>query len=395
MGEGVGEGNVAQGLEAPPYLLSRGDGADADSGEAAFESFVRCEETEKSRAVRSTVHERVQLVLQDRRWRHTDDLDDAESEADGGVGEGHDSGYDREPPYLIEVGNLRQEHLRDAEHDHVRIAGGTARVLVASLVETIRPFDRPVSQDETTRLEPTFFPKEKDDLFRSEHSHHANGGSDGVTDSDAEEGELRELTEVSVDRVRVVVVALPGDGVAEAVAVSKESGGVVGDEGEEEHDHGAGDPAELRNGPGQRQHAGANHRRDDLVAGSTWRRCSLPSQDLFLAFTTPNSNTQREKESGLCGPIKEQRREEKRRRMEWGERIDALSLISREVEARTIATCQLTLFDAEVNDAGVSQPPLPLHSVSQPHLFLFLSLPSVSAAAAAAKSLRVNHRFSS
>ncbi|RWV84611.1 hypothetical protein GW17_00053666 [Ensete ventricosum] len=78
---------------------------------------------------------------------------------------------------------------------------------------------------------------------------------------------LRELTEVGVDRVRVVVVAFPGHGVAGPVAVSEQSGGVVRDEREEEHDHRAGNPAELRYGPGQRQHAGPDHRRDDVGAG--------------------------------------------------------------------------------------------------------------------------------
>jgi hypothetical protein len=111
-GVGIGEGDVAEGLQAPPDLLRRGDaGADADPGEAALEAPVG------------------------------DGLHDAEDEADGGVGEGHDGGDDGEPPNLVEVRYLREDDLGDAEEDHVGVAGAAARVLVALGVEAVRPLD--------------------------------------------------------------------------------------------------------------------------------------------------------------------------------------------------------------------------------------------------------------
>jgi len=43
VGEGVGEGDVAEGLQAVPDLLRGGDvGADADAGEAALEPTISC-----------------------------------------------------------------------------------------------------------------------------------------------------------------------------------------------------------------------------------------------------------------------------------------------------------------------------------------------------------------
>ena len=43
VGEGVGEGDVAEGLQAVPDLLCGGDaGADADAGEAALEPTISC-----------------------------------------------------------------------------------------------------------------------------------------------------------------------------------------------------------------------------------------------------------------------------------------------------------------------------------------------------------------
>jgi hypothetical protein len=43
VGEGVGEGDVTEGLQAVPDLLRRGDaGADANSGEASLEPTVSC-----------------------------------------------------------------------------------------------------------------------------------------------------------------------------------------------------------------------------------------------------------------------------------------------------------------------------------------------------------------
>lgn len=66
--------------------------------------------------------------------------------------------------------------------------------------------------------------------------------------------------------VHVRVVAFSGGGIAGAVAVGEEGGGVVDHEGEQDHDGGAGDPPELRDGPRQRKHAGPDHRRDDVRA---------------------------------------------------------------------------------------------------------------------------------
>ena len=47
VGEGVGEGDVAQGLQAVPDLLRGRDiGADADAGEAAHEFTICCNSTD-------------------------------------------------------------------------------------------------------------------------------------------------------------------------------------------------------------------------------------------------------------------------------------------------------------------------------------------------------------
>jgi len=73
-------------------------------------------------------------------------------------------------------------------------------------------------------------------------------------------------TEIGVNRVHVGVVALAGARVAGAVAVGEQRRRVVGDEGEEQHDSGAGHPAELRDGPRQRQHPGPYHGRDNVRA---------------------------------------------------------------------------------------------------------------------------------
>jgi hypothetical protein len=81
-------------------------------------------------------------------------------------------------------------------------------------------------------------------------------------------------TEVRVDGVHVGVVPLAGAGVAGAVAVCEQRRGVVGDEREEQHDDGSGHPAELRDGPPQREHPGADHRRDDVRARRPHRPCS-------------------------------------------------------------------------------------------------------------------------
>ena len=43
VGEGVGEGDVTEGLQGVPDLLRGGDvGADADAGEASLESTIGC-----------------------------------------------------------------------------------------------------------------------------------------------------------------------------------------------------------------------------------------------------------------------------------------------------------------------------------------------------------------
>jgi hypothetical protein len=132
----------------------------------------------------------------------TDDLDDAEAEADDGVGEGHDGGEHGEPGDLIEVGDLREEDLGDAEDDHVGHAGDVARVAVPLPVEAVGPPDR----------------------------QHADGRRDGVADGDADDvGVLQEPADlhlepaqVGVHGVHVGVVPLAGDGVAGAVAIGEE-----------------------------------------------------------------------------------------------------------------------------------------------------------------------------
>ncbi|BAT16152.1 Os12g0181701, partial [Oryza sativa Japonica Group] len=103
---------------------------------------------------------------------------------------------------------------------------------------------------------------------------HADGRRDGVADGDADEvgvlddaaeGDLG-AAEVGAHGVHVGVVALAGGRVAGAVALGEEGGGVVDDEGEEEHHGGAGHPAQLRDRPRQRQHAGADDGGDDVRA---------------------------------------------------------------------------------------------------------------------------------
>ena len=96
-------------------------------------------------------------------------------------------------------------------------------------------------------------------------------------------------TEVGVDGVHVGVVALAGGGVAGAVAVGEQRGGVVGDEREEQHDGGAGHPAELRDGPRQRQHPGPDHRRDDVRARRPHRPCTYITAQTGHATISFNS----------------------------------------------------------------------------------------------------------
>jgi len=79
-------------------------------------------------------------------------LNDAESESDGGVSEGHDRSDNGQPPYLIEIGDLREDELRDAEDEHVRGAAHMAGVLVSFLMEAVRSLDSPVSNPDTPIL---------------------------------------------------------------------------------------------------------------------------------------------------------------------------------------------------------------------------------------------------
>jgi hypothetical protein len=55
-----------------------------------------------------------------------------------------------------------------------------------------------------------------------------------------------------------------GDGVRRAVGAGEQRGGVVGDAREAGEREGPRDPAQLRHAPGQRQHAGADHRRHNV-----------------------------------------------------------------------------------------------------------------------------------
>jgi hypothetical protein len=71
-------------------------------------------------------------------------------------------------------------------------------------------------------------------------------------------------TEVRSDGVHVGAVPVAGDGVRRAVGVGEQRGGVVGDAGEAGEREGPRDPAQLRHAPGQRQHAGADHRRHNV-----------------------------------------------------------------------------------------------------------------------------------
>lgn len=84
-------------------------------------------------------------------WRHiyrTDDFGDAEADADEGVEAGHDGGEDGEPRHLVEVGYLRQQHLREAEEQHViAVPSHRARRVVAFPVVAIGLPDRPADRE--------------------------------------------------------------------------------------------------------------------------------------------------------------------------------------------------------------------------------------------------------
>jgi hypothetical protein len=63
VGEGVGEGDVAEGLQAVPDLLRGGDvGADADAGEAALEPTISCNRNSLS----ATEHPNKSLMVEPR-----------------------------------------------------------------------------------------------------------------------------------------------------------------------------------------------------------------------------------------------------------------------------------------------------------------------------------------
>lgn len=80
------------------------------------------------------------MIVDSWRWWRTDDLGNPEAKADGG----HDGGDNGEPRYLIEIGDLRQENLHDAEHDHVSVAAHLAGAVFSILVEAVGPLYRPV-----------------------------------------------------------------------------------------------------------------------------------------------------------------------------------------------------------------------------------------------------------
>ena len=80
------------------------------------------------------------------RAARTDDLGSAEADADEGVEEGHDGGEEGEPRHLVEAGYLRQDHLREAEEEHVvAVPSHGARRVVAVPVVAVGPLDRPAT----------------------------------------------------------------------------------------------------------------------------------------------------------------------------------------------------------------------------------------------------------
>jgi hypothetical protein len=56
-------------------------------------------------------------------------LGEAEAEADGGVGEGHDSGDDGEPGHAVEVRYEGQHHLGRPEEQHVEVVAAAGSVV--------------------------------------------------------------------------------------------------------------------------------------------------------------------------------------------------------------------------------------------------------------------------
>jgi hypothetical protein len=73
-------------------------------------------------------------------------LGEAEAEADGGVGEGHDGGDGGEPGHAVEVGYEGQHRLGRPEEQHVEVvAAGAAGSAVALAVVAVGPHDRPAA----------------------------------------------------------------------------------------------------------------------------------------------------------------------------------------------------------------------------------------------------------
>lgn len=65
-------------------------------------------------------------------------------------------------------------------------------------------------------------------------------------------GEIKrdgESTEIGSNSIHVSIVSFPKQRIPRAVAVSKESGSVVNDEGEQEHHCGSRNPSQLSYGP--------------------------------------------------------------------------------------------------------------------------------------------------
>uniref|UniRef100_J3NC05 Uncharacterized protein n=1 Tax=Oryza brachyantha TaxID=4533 RepID=J3NC05_ORYBR len=111
VGEGVGEGHVAEGQEHVEGLLP-GD-IDGGAGEGAADVAVG------------------------------GPLGGAEAEADEGVAEGGGDGDDGQPRDVVEAGELREEELEEAEHHHVRAPGGAAVAGAVPLpVEAVHPLHR-------------------------------------------------------------------------------------------------------------------------------------------------------------------------------------------------------------------------------------------------------------
>ena len=99
------------------------------------------------------------------------------------------------------------------------------------------------------------------------------------------------ITEVCPDGLAVGVVALAVDGVGGAVAVGEEAGAEPGDDGEGQQHDGADHPPQLRDRPRQRQHAGPDHRRDDVRARRHQRPCRAePNHGWFSSSGMPLSD---------------------------------------------------------------------------------------------------------